>query len=188
MDKQSKGRLQLIGIAMLFLGPVALAFWLYYGSDWRPAEQVVHGELISPPLELPDNPLRSDGEARLRDVWSLIVVAPGDCGDACQKALYETRQLRRALGRDSDRVQRVWIVEDGEPDLDFVMVEHPNLLIVERNSSVGADILSRFDARSQVSIFVVDPLGNLMMRFPADLGMRDMHTDMKKLLRVSQIG
>jgi cytochrome oxidase Cu insertion factor (SCO1/SenC/PrrC family) len=188
MDEQTKGRLQLLAVALVFLGPVVLAFWFYYGGDWRPTGQAVNGELILPPLQLPDNPLRTDSDARLRHVWSLVVVAPADCGDACEKVLYETRQLRRALGRDRDRVQRVWIVENGEADLHFVMAEHSDLLIVDALASVGADIVSRIDRRSEVDIFVVDPQGNLMMRFPPDLGMRGMHTDIKHLLKVSKIG
>jgi hypothetical protein len=188
IDARKRGRLQLIALAVVFLGPLALAFWLYYGQNWSPPGQAVNGELISPPLELPNNPLRKDGGARLRDVWSLVIVAPGDCGDACLQALYETRQLRLALGRDRNRLQRVWIVESGEPDYDFVMAEHPNLLIVATSNSVGADLLSRIDRRSEVDIFLVDPLGNLIMRFPADLGMRAMHTDIMRLLKISQIG
>lgn len=188
MDTVTKGRLQFIGMAVLFIGPVMLAFWLYYGSDWRPEGRAVHGELISPPLELPDNPLLEAGEPRLRDLWSLIVVAPADCSAACKKALYETRQFRRALGSDRDRVQRLWIVENGTPDPEFLATEHPNLLVVDSKTSVGTDLISKIDPNSEVDIYVVDPYGNLMMRFPADLGMRGMHTDMKKLLKLSKIG
>jgi hypothetical protein len=188
MDNQTKGRLQLIGLTVLFLGPLAVAFGLYYGSDWRPAGQAAHGELITPPLELPDNPLQDPDEPRLRDVWSLLVVAGADCSDACQKALYETRQFRLALGKDRDRVQRVWIVEDGQPDPEFLAAEHPGLLVMPSTGSVGADLISKIDPNSEVDIYVVDPFGNLMMRFPADLGMRGMHTDMKKLLKLSKIG
>ena len=187
-EKQTQGRLQLIMVALIFLGPLLVAFWLYYGSDWRPDEQTIHGHLLSPAIQLPDNPLRMDSDARLRNVWSLIVVAPADCGEACQNVLYETRQVVQALERDSQRVQRVWIVEGGEPDLHFVMAEHPNLLLVDASASVGADILRRIDARSEVDIFLVDPLGNLMMSFPLDTGMRGMHSDMKRLLKFSKIG
>ena len=188
MDARTKGRAQLLGLALVFLGPLALAFWLYYGSSWRPMDQAVHGELISPPLALPDTPLTPDGQVRLRDVWSLILVMPADCGEDCRKALYATRQLRAALGRDRDRVQRVWIVENGTPDFDFLLAEHPDLLTVDSKASAGADLISRFNRRSEVDIFVVDPLGNLMMRFPPDLSMRDMHTDLKRLLKLSNIG
>lgn len=188
MDKRTKGRLQLIGLAVLFIGPVVAAFWLYYGSDWRPAGQAAHGELISPPIELPDNPLQAEGEPRLRDVWSLLIVAPADCSNACQKALFETRQFRLALGKERDRVQRVWIVENGTPDAEFLAAEHPNLMVMEASASVGGDLISKIDRSSEVDIYVVDPFGNLMMRFPSDLGMRGMHTDMKKLLKLSKIG
>lgn len=188
MDTRTKGRLQLIGLAVLFIGPVVAAFWLYFGSDWRPAGQAAHGELISPAIELPDNPLLEKGAPRLRDVWSLIVVAPADCSEACRKALFETRQFRLALGKERDRVQRVWIVEGGAPDAQFLAAEHPNLVIMDSSASVGADMISKIDRSSEVDIYVVDPFGNLMMRFPADLGMRGMHTDMKKLLKLSTIG
>ena len=188
VEKRTHGRLMLIMVGLVFLGPVLLAFWLYYGSDWRPDEQTIHGHLLSPAIELPDNPLRTDSDVRLRNLWSLIVIAPADCGDACMQALYETRQVRQALGRDGDRVQRIWIVEGGEPDLHFALAEHPDLVIVDASASVGTDILRRIDARSEVDVFVVDPMGNLMMQFPTDVGMRGMHSDMKRLLKFSGTG
>jgi hypothetical protein len=181
-------RLKLLALAAVFIGPLLLAFGLYLGQEWLPTRSVANGELIAPPLELPNNPFSAASGARFRGVWSLVIVAPGECDDTCQKALYETRQLRQALGRDQDRVQRVWVVVSGEPDFHYLLAEHPELLILDRENSVGAELLSRLNRQGEVDIFVVDPLGNLMMRFPADLGMRAMHTDMKRLLKASQIG
>lgn len=187
-DSTRRGRLQLLAVAAIFIGPLIAAFLLYYGGIWKPAAQAVNGVLIDPPVPLTTLSGPSNEATRLfRDVWSLLVVAPGNCSPACRDALYETRQLRRALGKDSQRVQRVWLVDGGTPDLEFLRAEHPQLLIIDGRKE-GAGLLAAIDTRAEVGIFLIDPHGNLIMRFPPELGMRGMHTDIKRLLKVSRIG
>ncbi|MGI9329399.1 MAG: hypothetical protein ACR2QB_01675 [Gammaproteobacteria bacterium] len=187
-DAQRKGRLQLIAVAAIFFGPVIAAFGLYYGGIWKPEGQAVNGQLIEPSVALTAFDLTAENGVRLEEIWSLVIIAPGDCPDLCQQVLYETRQLRRALGKNSDRVQRVWLYADGQPDAEFMATQHPGLKTINGNQGPGLGLLQTIDSRESVGLFLVDPKGNLMMQFPAGLSMRGIHTDLKRLLKVSRIG
>jgi hypothetical protein len=177
-------------LAAVFLGPLVLAFVVYYGFDWRPAGSTEHGELLRPPALLPDDalgPERAGGAPRFRGRWSLIVVVDGGCGDTCQATLYETRQVRTALNRDRDRMQRVLFIS-AKFDRAIVEQQHPDLVIVTADMPVAAAFADTLGTADRAYIYLVDPLGNLMMRFPRDTGMKGIHTDLKKLLRLSRIG
>src|ERR1700709_1069762 len=88
-------------LAGLFLLPLAAAFWVYYGTDWRPVSTVNHGELITPARPLP-------GEIFQRK-WSLVYIADGQCDETCRKALYVMRQARLSLNNEMTRVDRIFL-------------------------------------------------------------------------------
>ncbi|MGI9344578.1 MAG: hypothetical protein ACR2QV_17245 [Gammaproteobacteria bacterium] len=201
---QTRGRRQLLMLAGVFLGPVVFAFVVYYGFDWRPAGATQHGELLQPPVLLPDVALivasgvdesgvvesgaaENQVAPRLRRKWSLIVVAEDGCPAACQASLYETRQVRKALSRERDRTQRVLLI-GGEFDRATLEQQHPDLIIVTTDSPVAGELAATTGALDMSFIYLADPLGNLMMRFPRDTGMKGIHTDLKKLLKLSRIG
>jgi hypothetical protein len=187
--QRNRGRRTLILLAFVFFGPLAAAFALYYGNIWKPTGMAVNGLLIQPPRPLPTDSLISGAEApRFMDLWTLVIVAPGDCDDTCQKALVESRQVRRALGKERDRVQRVWLVSQGVANADFVAEQHPNLATVPASEPRLAPVLAIIGEVAAGEVLVVDPLGNLMMRFPPGTTMRAMDTDLKKLLKTSRIG
>jgi hypothetical protein len=205
-DQQARGRRQLLMLAGVFLGPVVFAFVVYYGFDWRPAGVTQHGELLQPPTLLPDVALvvergvveqgvveqgagneQGGVVPRLRRKWSLIVVADDGCPDACQATLYETRQVREALSRERDRTQRVLLI-GGEFDRATLEQQHPDLIIVTADSPVAEKLTATTGTLDMNFIYLADPLGNLMMRFPRDTGMKGIHTDLKKLLKLSRIG
>ncbi len=192
IDPQTKGRLQLALIGIIFVGPLLLAYLLYNSdSGWIPAAGTEHGLLLDPPLLLPDTVLTPGSDTdgpKFRGKWSLIIIAEGRCAETCKNALYETRQVRRALGRDDGRVQRVLYDESGELDPAFLEREHPALVIVEPGSRVSRELILVFGDHIAGDIFLADPLGNLIMRFPQGTGMKDMHKDLKHLLKVSHIG
>ena len=189
---QSKGRQQLVLLAAVFLGPLLIAFVLYYGEiGWQPDNTTENGELIVPPPLLPDWQIDPDPTAespRFRGKWSLIMVGSGDCDPTCEKRLYETRQVRKALNRDRDRVQRVFQVTDGQLDAEFIRLEHPGLIILEPDSPLSNELTEAIGDYSAGDVFLADPIGNLIMRFPRDIGMNGMHTDLKQLLKFSRIG
>ena len=190
----------LIGLALIFFGPLGVSFYLYYGhGSWHPGGRVNAGDLIVPPRPLPSLalPLQSSGETDsefLRRKWTLLYVQQGPCAERCRNSLYETRQVRLALDRDMDRVQRVFIADGDCCDLQFLHEQHPDLLAI-RMSPAAAPLLALLprggagdkDANAH-RIYLIDPLGNLMMLYTADAAPRGMLEDMKRLLRLSSIG
>jgi cytochrome oxidase Cu insertion factor (SCO1/SenC/PrrC family) len=194
LDPRIRGRRTLLGIAALFFVPVAIAFALYYGSAWRPGHRTNHGELIAPARPLPEVALpRADGaaaDARLfHGKWTLVYLGDGTCDPNCREALYTLRQTRLALANEMGRVQRVFLATSGCCDAQFLSREHPGLVTLDASGEAAAPLLARFpaDGRDR-GIFVVDPLGNLMLRFDLRQNPKGLLQDLKKLLALSQIG
>jgi hypothetical protein len=185
-----KGRRMLVLLAVVFLGPMVVAMVLYFtGFQLRPGGTTQHGELYQPARPLPDVsfPLVGDESATLRGKWTLIYIGPGECAAPCREALTEMRQVRRALGRDMDRVQRLYLATDGGVDRPFLAAEHPGIGVLAPGGE-AAKIARIAGSASPGDIFLADPLGNLVMRYPAGTGMKGMHGDLKHLLAISTIG
>ncbi|MEO8224734.1 MAG: SCO family protein [Gammaproteobacteria bacterium] len=179
-------------MALLFFGPLALAIIMYYagGPQWRPSGSVAHGILLAQPRALPVGVMLV-GEGTTADFagkWSLLYVGRGDCDDPCKEALYRTRQVRRALGKESARVQRFFIATSGAPNPGFVAADHPGLLVMTERLSTRDAVLAALGEFSEGDVFVADPRGNVVLRFPAGTAMKDMHADLQFLLKASQIG
>jgi cytochrome oxidase Cu insertion factor (SCO1/SenC/PrrC family) len=189
-----QGRLLVI-LAVLFFAPLGLSFYLYYGRDWRPAGRVNAGALIDPARPLPELalPLRQGGVTDpqlLKGKWTLLYVRQGRCADDCQRQLYDTRQVRTALDRDMDRVQRVFIGDDDCCDLQALHAMHPDLIAVRADPADEAliKLLPRGAGGKSEGIYLIDPLGNLMMFYDAGANPKGMLEDMKRLLGLSHIG
>jgi hypothetical protein len=185
----------LIGLALIFFAPLGLAFYLYYGhATWRPGGHVNAGELITPVRPMPALalPLLRDGNTDpnfLKGKWTLLYVGTGDCTEGCRRSLYDTRQIRLALDRDMNRVQRVLIAAGGCCDARFLQDEHPDLIAI-RATPAAASLLALLpqDAHGEPRVYLIDPLGNLMMFYGAHAKAKGMLEDMKRLLRLSSIG
>lgn len=191
-DDSRRRSLQGWGLALLFFGPLAVAASLYFFSDWRPGETNNHGELVIPPMLAPATslPLADGGQTGsefLRKHWSLVYVTRQPCGEPCQEALYNGRQMRLALGHLMERVQRVYLYVDEPPDPAFVAAEHPDLVVADAGGAQAGSLLDAFTGQAE-GYWVVDPLGNVMMRYPSDQAPRGMLEDLKRLLRLSRIG
>lgn len=191
-NSKKGGRLQLILIAAVFFGPFILAWLLYDPEQTRTAtSSTAHGELIEPVKLVPDENLtvaREDQDSPYPGLWTVVHVGDGECTDACQQALYKTRQVRKALGKEDRRVQRFFLLTDDSPLAQNVQQEHPALKVFSAETLLTTDFLAAITPYDQQDIFLVDPLGNLIMRFTPNIGMKDIHKDLKKLLKVSQIG
>ncbi len=196
----ARGRRQLLALAALFFVPLGLAFWLYYGpTSWRPGGGSNKGELIDPARPLPAISLQKiDGTPAgadfLRGKWTMLYVGDGSCDARCRQALYLTRQSRLALNKDMDRVQRVFLVTGPDPDVDFLAREHADLVAVRLAGPDAARLLATIPAYGDGPvgpagrIYLVDPLGNLLMSYAASAPDRALLEDLKKLLRLSHIG
>jgi len=188
-----RNRRPLLWLLLLFLAPLAFSFWLYYGSSWRPGSTTNNGELLPPRvLASQPMPLAAGGQTKadwLSGKWSLVVVGNGACDVACQQTLVYARQTHTGLGRLNVRVQRVFLADGGCCDRDYLQREHAGLIAIDAAGSAGRDLLSMFpgDDRERM-IFIVDPLGNLMMRYDSRLDPKGLRTDLKNLLDLSHIG
>lgn len=191
-----RARLGLIGLAAIFFLPLALSFYLYYGTSWRPSGGTQHGELISPARPLPAVSLtRADGkptgEDFLRGTWHLVYVGDGSCAAPCRETQVKTRQIRLALNKDINRVHRVFLYAGGPPPQDYLDREHGDLVAASLAGPDGARLLAVFPPDPPPlggRLYLVDPLGNLMMSYPPDATRKDILTDLQRLLKLSHIG
>jgi hypothetical protein len=197
-SQDRRRRRLLYGLAILFYAPLALSFYLYYGSGgWRPGGHVNHGDLVEPPRVLPALalPLADSGTTKpdfLQHKWTFLYVGAGACAGECRTRLYDTRQVRLALNRDMDRVQRVFLAS-GDSDLSTLRAEHPDLITV-RMTPAADPLLQALSsaagapAQSADRVYLIDPLGNLMMSYAPGIASKGMLEDMKRLLGLSHVG
>ncbi len=188
-DRQGKGRLQFLLIAAVFLGPLAIAAWLYYADTTLvPEGRTNTGALLEPIVrlsdELPDSPLYAVGDGH----WVLLYANPGACDAACEHSLYTLRQSRRMLGEDMDRLVRVFLHGDTPPDTLFLSGEHEGLVALQ-DAGLEALLSGKKPAGlSAQGYFLIDPLGNLVMYFEPGIDPAVMVEDIEHLLELSRIG
>lgn len=198
---KARQRRKLIGVALMFFAPLALAFYLYYGMGWHPGGRVNAGELIVPARPLPALALplatgaggsSAQTDPRfLKGKWTLLYVQKGRCDDECRRHLYDTRQVRLALDREMDRVQRVFIADGDCCDLPELKQAHPDLIVI-RESTADAALLALLPTSAGTAnshrTYLIDPLANAMMFYAPDAKSKGMLEDLKRLLRLSSIG
>lgn len=187
----------------LFFAPLAAAFLLYYGSgsdsgSWRPAGKTNHGDLITPARPLPSVQLSTPAgtaldNGALKGKWTLVYIGDGQCDARCREALTLMRQTRLALNDDLTRVQRLLLVTANCCDQGYLETEHAGLLTASGADAGGQKLLYAFvtdgaDPARAGRIYIVDPLGNLMMSYAPDAPPKGLLEDLKKLLRLSHIG
>jgi len=188
-QKDMRGRLQVALIALVFFGPLILATWLYFsGGGFRPEGRTNHGQLLQPLANigdaLPDSAIHEQRNGR----WLLVYAVDGTCDDACEDALYTLRQSRLMLGKDMDRLVKVFLHGDTAPDTVFLADEHAGLIALSDGNF--SDLLENKKPAelSAGGYYLVDPLGNLVMYFRQDIDPADMVEDIKHLLELSRIG
>jgi hypothetical protein len=192
-DSRARGRRTLLIVAAVFLLPVVVAFTLYYGKLWRPADSSSKGELIDPARPLVVGGLRNpdstpaDSQA-LMGKWTLLYIGDGRCDDACRTALVFGRQTRLALNNEMTRVQRVFLATGNCCDTDYFAREQAGLVALDASAPEAAALLAQFPEAREHTLFIVDPLGNLMMRHDARVTTKGLLSDLKKLLKLSHIG
>ena len=182
---RAKGRRTLLLLAAVAVAPVVASYSAYY---LFPREQRTnYGELLATAPAPPLAGTRMDGKpfelAQVRGKWVLIVGAASACDATCVQSLHATRQARTIQGREMERVQRVWLVTDDAAPDPALLAQHPDLLVA-RVSRKALDGLPAGPDR----IYVIDPLGNLVLAFPADPDIKRAAKDVERLLRASRIG
>jgi hypothetical protein len=179
LDPLKRGRVKFALLGLFFAAPFALA-WLAYWLDWAPGATSNYGELVTPPRPLSGAPLEA-----LRGKWVLVTFDAGACDAYCERKLYFMRQLRRAQGKDESRVERLWLLTD-----DAAPAAALRTAIEGTHIAPAQALAAHFPAAGAVRdhIYVVDPLGNLMMRYPRDPDPSRMLKDLQRLLKVSGLG
>lgn len=173
--------------------PMILSYFTYYVI--KPERRNNYGELIDPRrYPIPDLGATTldGGPASLNDYhgkWLLIQVDQGRCDARCTEKLYYMRQLRAAQGKERERIERVWLVTDDAPLSTALVKEYDGTRILR----VDRDKLAKWlpvaeGARAEDHLYMIDPLGNLMMRFPKAPDYNKVKKDIIKLLRASAIG
>ncbi len=187
-----RSRLKLYLVIAICAAPVLASYYAYYFV--RPEARSNYGELIDP--QRPTPPLRLttlEGQpvdvATLRGKWLMLMVAGGACDAACTDRLYHMRQVRLTTGKDRDRVERVWLVTDAAPVPTRLTREYDGTRVLRADPAEIASWLTTDPSdRHADRLYMVDPLGNLMMRFPVDADPSKTKRDLAKLLRASRIG
>ena len=185
-QRRAPARMQLAMIAALFLGPLVLAAWLYYGGSFTPSARSNHGLLLDPVVQLPDMHPALPGISERQ--WLLVYANDSACGEACVDALFALRQSRLMLGNDMTRLTRVFLRGPGGADT-VPAIEQDGGLEILQDASLLLDLRSALPADTPGGgFFLIDPLGNLVMYFRPDLDPRAMVDDIKHLLKLSHIG
>ena len=181
-------RAQLLLIAALFALPMAASFIAYYYV--QPAPTGNYGELLSPPLQPPTHAFpRPDAPplafSSLAGRWVIVMSDSGACNPACAEKLEATRKVRLALGRNASRVERVFVADDSRPPDARMATELEGAIV----ALVPAGLqMPPAPANDRAHIYLVDPRGNVMMRWPARPDRKRMLKDLERLLKASQIG
>jgi cytochrome oxidase Cu insertion factor (SCO1/SenC/PrrC family) len=182
-----RGQIKLLLILGLFVAPFALADLAF--RYWKPDSFSNYGELVQATEFRPAGLQGADGGpfdlAGLRGKWVFLLVQAGECDAACRQNLYLMRQVRQAMGREQDRIARLVIAERPLPA--ELTAEHAGLKQARARELHGLSAqLPAGEAFGQ--IYLVDPLGRLVLRYPQAADGSRMLKDVQRLLKYSQIG
>lgn len=178
-----KKRVQLYVLLALFFGPLLVAWiWFFHFKELRPGT-VNEGELIQPvvpfhSLQLPERGASQSSTVFAND-WFVVVLAPAYCDAACERALHVSQLVWIRLNKDADRVQRVLLAGS---DVSWPAAEHPDVRVYD-----APEPMARQFGDPQY-IYLVDPRGNLMMRYPPDFTPDMLYKDLRRLLKYSDAG
>ncbi|MCW8935060.1 MAG: hypothetical protein OQK98_10085 [Gammaproteobacteria bacterium] len=190
---EKRSNLALWVLTASFFIPAFLAYIYFYYGD-RPAIKS-NGELIIPVVDIHTLGMTGTAGAELSEEeltphWRMLYFVGSSCDSSCQTSLYNMRQINIGIGKYQDRVNH-GIVHLAEPDEAFVE-------LIEKEHKAAGRIYTTIDKISSIteleanpsqlqSIYLVDPLGNIMMHFPKDLEPKLINKDMNKLLKVSRL-
>ena len=198
MNSKQKNTLTLIVIVIAFLSPLLLSYWLVSQDQVLESRgSTNHGELITPPRPI-DNLQLLDPVAgqdyQLHGKWNLVYVADV-CDEPCKESLYRMRQIHIAMDKHSLRVQRVLLMTHA--DVESLMPwlnEYAGQRVITEPGLDKDLLLSRFELKAgdrplrEHRLYIIDPLGNLMMSYEPEIDPRGIMKDLKKLLKASRIG
>ncbi|MDO9091492.1 MAG: hypothetical protein Q7U99_02430 [Rubrivivax sp.] len=187
------GRVKMLVVLLVCAAPVIASYFTYFVI--RPEGRTNYSTLILPTRALPDLALRTlDGQntsaAALKGQWLLVAVGPAACDAACEKRLFLQRQLREMLGRDRDRLDKVWFITDEvalAPELRLATQDSPVPVTTLRvpPEQLAAWLAPAEGQSIEAHLYLVDPMGEWMMRVPADAEPGRVKRDLERVMRGS---
>jgi hypothetical protein len=186
------GRLRMLLVLLVCASPVIASYFTYFVI--RPEGRTNYGTLVSPSRSLPALELRTLGgqpvqAATLKGQWLLVAVGPAACDAACDRRLFVQRQLREMLGRERDRLDKVWLVTDAgelQPALRAAIDAGVPVTALRADAAAVAAWLAPAPGHGiEEHLYLVDPMGEWMMRFPVDAEPARVKRDLDRVLRAS---
>ena len=190
--RTARGRVKMLLVLLVCAAPVVASYLTYFVI--RPEGRSTYGSLILPTRSLPGLGLRTlDGKAfdakALKGQWLLLAVGPGSCGPACEERLFAQRQLREMLGRERDRLDKVWLITDGQAPSAALRASAeaaPALtMLLADGAAVATWLMPELGQPLEDHLYLVDPMGEWMMRFPVKPEPGRVKRDLERLLRAS---
>ncbi|MBX3640597.1 MAG: hypothetical protein KF888_08790 [Nitrosomonas sp.] len=185
---KKSNRRKFILILVLLFSPVVISYALFF-MDYRPGS-INYGDLVEI-KKLSGSGVTQDSNIilRMRDLhgkWVMLTVDSGNCDEACQKKLYYMRQVRTMQNKEMNRIERLWLIDDNVKADSELFKNYEGTFFV---NALDSELLDQIPTREiqRKHIYLIDPMGNLMMRFPENLEPRKMSDDIKRLLHVSQM-
>lgn len=195
-----RSRKPLIAVFLVTLAPILAAVIMYFNPQWWPQDGSNYGTLIQqrpmpaasalPLTQLDGKPFDLNS---LKGKWVLVAADGGDCGDACARKLFITRNTHASQGKNVDRLVRVFFITDNAPVPEKVLTAYEGTIMLRGDPrQLAAFLLDGGEPQDAAAlatpIWVIDPLGNLMLRFPADADPVRVRQDISKLIYSSRIG
>lgn len=185
------GRIRMLLVWLVCALPVVASYFTYYVL--RPQGRANYGQLIDPQRPLPAAaalPLATlDGRpvdpASLRGQWLLVVVADGACDALCERQLYAQRQLRTMLGKDKERLDKVWLVTGRAPRAELLPALQDAQVLRTSHEALARWLQPQAGQALGAHLYLVDPIGNWMMRFPPQAEPKKVRRDLDRLMRAS---
>ncbi|HCY62145.1 MAG TPA: cytochrome C oxidase subunit I [Oxalobacteraceae bacterium] len=192
-EQRRRGRWKMLAILAVCALPLIASYFTYYVI--KPGPSTNYGTLLDPrsyPVPRLDS-ATLDGKPTELDAykgkWIMLQVDSGNCAAPCQKKLHDMRQLRTAQGKERERVERVWMITDKEPLDTMLMREYDGTRMLRvRQEALQGWLPVEQGASLADHIYMIDPLGNLMMRFPKDADPNRIKKDLGRLLKASKVG
>ena len=192
-QQRKRGRWMLWLVLLVCASPMIASYFTYYVI--KPEKRNNYGTLIDqrahpiPAMATTTLDGKPVALEQFKGKWVMLMVAPGSCAEACQKQLFAMRQLRLMQGKEQDRIERVWLINDREPLDTIVIREFDGTHMLRADAQAVANWLPADPGTSVTDhIYMIDPLGHLMMRFPKDPEPRKVYKDINKLLKASSVG
>lgn len=192
-----RGRLQMLMLLLVCASPVIFSYFTYYVVKPSGAS-TNYGTLVDPLRPMPPlNVTNERGEAvplaSFRGKWLMVMTAPSACDEACARQLFTVRQIRAGQGQDRERITPVWLISDTGTVDERLSSAYNEPYAGVRFLRMDAAALRQWlpaepGARAEDTVYLVDPLGNLMLRWPKDPDPKKISSDLKKLLKFSRIG